>query len=81
MTPEQFVHWMKGFIDGIERLKPISQDQTNVIRKKLTEVNFNHSNKQLLTEVYSHNPFTVNSTNTSTTYDSFENKNQTKLEL
>lgn len=81
MTPEQFVHWMKGFIDGIEHLKPISNEQTTIIRKKLNEVNFNHSNKQLLTEVSSHNPFTVNSSNTSTTYDTFESKNQLKLEL
>lgn len=81
MTPEQFVHWMKGFIDSIEHFKPISNEQASVIRKKLNEVNFNHSNKQLLTEVSSYNPFTVNSTNTSTTYDSFESKNQLKLEL
>lgn len=81
MTPEQFVHWMKGFIDGIDHLKPISNSQATIIRKKLNEVNFNHSNKQLLTEVKNHNPFTVNSTNTTTTYDSFENRTQLKLEL
>ena len=80
MTPEQFVHWMKGFIDSIDE-SSITTNQVFIIRKKLKEVNFNYSNKQLLTEVSNYNPFTVNSTNTSTTYDSFENRNQLKLEL
>lgn len=80
MTPEQFIHWMRGFIDGIDETS-ISNNQLSIIRRKLNEVNFNHSNKQLLTEVISHNPFTVNSTNTTTTYDSFENRTQLKLEL
>ena len=80
MTSDQFIYWLHGFMDSIEYLKPISVEQSNIIRKKLKEVNRTYNN-HMLTETSINNVFNLNKSTTSTSYDTFEDKSQLKLKL
>ena len=80
MTSDQFIYWLHGFMDSLEYFKPISVEQSNIIRKKLKEVNRTYDNR-MLTETSFNNVFNLNKSTTSTSYDTFEDKSQLKLKL
>ena len=78
MTEREFIVWLKGHMMEANYALKFNYE---ILDKLLQIKSETPVSRQLLTVVSNYNPFTVNSTNTSTTYDSFENRNQLKLEL